>query len=128
MGAVLDRIRAGNVERNLAGIPHSREFRLGPDYAGVHRERQIGIAKQLFAASVSPGLAQFLEMELLVGPQRVEGGWWDGEARAAAADPPPLSRDYWVAHSPRAGLLWVFCTRPVAQQQEPAWYLHGHFA
>lgn len=49
-GAVLDRIRAGNVERNLAGIPHSREFRLGPDYAGVHRERQIGIAKQLFAA------------------------------------------------------------------------------
>ncbi|HAY08147.1 MAG TPA: nitroreductase [Hyphomonas sp.] len=49
-GEVLDRIRAGNVERNLAGIPHSREFRLGPDYAGVHRERQIGIAKQLFAA------------------------------------------------------------------------------
>jgi protein ImuB len=68
------------------------------------------------------------ELQLLVGPQRVEGGWWDGEARAAAADPPPLSRDYWVAHSPRAGLLWVFCTRPVAQQQEPAWYLHGHFA
>jgi len=26
-GEVLDKIRAGNVERNLAGIPHSREFR-----------------------------------------------------------------------------------------------------
>ena len=49
-GDVLDRIRKGNVERNLAGIPHSREFRLGPGYEGVHRERQIGIAKQLFAA------------------------------------------------------------------------------
>lgn len=49
-GDVLDRIREGNVERNLAGIPHSREFRLGPDYAGVHRERQIGIAIQLFEA------------------------------------------------------------------------------
>ena len=49
-GDVLDRIRAGNVERNLAGVPHSREFRLGPDYTGPHRERQIGIAKQLFAA------------------------------------------------------------------------------
>ena len=47
---MLDRIRAGNVERNLAGVPHSREFRLGPDYAGPHRERQIGIAKQLLAA------------------------------------------------------------------------------
>jgi nitroreductase len=48
-GKVLDKIREGNVERNLAGVPHSREFRLGPDYAGAHRERQIGIAKQLFA-------------------------------------------------------------------------------
>jgi nitroreductase len=49
-GAVLDRIRQGNVERNLAGVPDSREFRMGPGYQGVHRERQIGIAKQLFAA------------------------------------------------------------------------------
>lgn len=49
-GEVLDRIRAGNVERNLAGVPDSREFRLGPGYEGVHRERQIEIAKQLFGA------------------------------------------------------------------------------
>jgi len=49
-GDVLDRIRKGNVERNLAGVPHSREFRMGPGYEGAHRERQIGIAKQLFAA------------------------------------------------------------------------------
>jgi nitroreductase len=49
-GEVLNRIRRGNVERNLAGVPDSREFRLGPPYAGAHRERQIGIAKQLFAA------------------------------------------------------------------------------
>lgn len=48
-GAVLDRIRAGNVERNLAGVPDTREFRMGPGYVGVHRERQIAIAKQLFA-------------------------------------------------------------------------------
>ena len=49
-GDVLERIRAGNVERTLAGVPDSREFRTGPDYAGPHRERQIGVAKQLFAA------------------------------------------------------------------------------
>ncbi len=49
-GKVLDRIRQGNVERNLAGVPDSREFRMGPGYQGVHRERQIEIAKQLFAA------------------------------------------------------------------------------
>lgn len=49
-GDVLDNIRAGNTERNLAGIPHSREFRTHDGYEGEHRERQIGIAKQLFAA------------------------------------------------------------------------------
>lgn len=49
-GEPLDRIRQGNTERNLAGVPHSREFRLGEEYGGVHRERQIEIAKQLFGA------------------------------------------------------------------------------
>jgi nitroreductase len=49
-GDPLDRIRAGNTERNLAGIPDTREFRRGPGYEGAHRERQIEIAKQLFAA------------------------------------------------------------------------------
>lgn len=49
-GDPLDRIRQGNVERNLAGVPDTREFRRGPGYEGVHRERQIGIAIQLFEA------------------------------------------------------------------------------
>ncbi|MGE0044509.1 MAG: nitroreductase [Hyphomonadaceae bacterium] len=49
-GEPLNRIRAGNTERNLAGVPHSREFRIHGEYAGAHRERQIEIAKQLFAA------------------------------------------------------------------------------
>ncbi len=49
-GEPLDRIRAGNTERNLAGIPHSREFRIGKAFAGVHRDRQVGVAKQLFSA------------------------------------------------------------------------------
>lgn len=49
-GEVLDRIRAGNTERNLAGVPDSREFRSHGAYEGAHRERQIEIAKQLFGA------------------------------------------------------------------------------
>jgi len=48
-GEPLDRIRQGNTERNLAGVPHSREFRIHGAYEGEHRERQIGVAKQLFA-------------------------------------------------------------------------------
>ena len=49
-GEPLNRIRAGNTERNMAGVPHSREFRTGTAFEGVHRERQIGVAKQLFSA------------------------------------------------------------------------------
>jgi nitroreductase len=49
-GEPLARIRAGNTERILAGEPDSREFRKGVAFAGVHRERQIVVAKQLFAA------------------------------------------------------------------------------
>jgi nitroreductase len=49
-GAPLDRIRRGNTERILAGEPDSREFRRGHAFAGVHRERQVHVAKQLFGA------------------------------------------------------------------------------
>ena len=49
-GEPLDRIRAGNVERMVAGVPESREFRAGQPFAGAHRDRQVGVAKQLFAA------------------------------------------------------------------------------
>ena len=49
-GEPLNRIRAGNTERMIAGVPQSREFRTGPAFAGKHRERQIGVAKQLFSA------------------------------------------------------------------------------
>ena len=49
-GEPLNKIRAGNTERNMAGVPHSREFRTGTAFEGVHRERQIGVAKQLFSA------------------------------------------------------------------------------
>ena len=49
-GEVLDRIRKGNTERNLAGVPASRESRSHGNYEGMHRERQIEIAKQLFNA------------------------------------------------------------------------------
>ena len=49
-GEALDRIRRGNTERMITGVPQSREFRTGRAFAGPHRDRQIGVAKQLFAA------------------------------------------------------------------------------
>lgn len=49
-GESLNQIRQGNTERILAGEPDSREFRKGNPFAGVHRDRQVEVAKQLFGA------------------------------------------------------------------------------
>jgi nitroreductase len=49
-GAPLEKVRQGNSERMLAGIPPQREISDHGAYAGVHRDRQVEIAKQLFAA------------------------------------------------------------------------------
>jgi protein ImuB len=68
------------------------------------------------------------ELQLLVGPQRVEGGWWDRVASDSSEEAEAtryVARDYWVALSALAGVLWVFQTR---LDEAPAWYLHGHFA
>lgn len=48
-GEPLNLIRKGNTDNILAGVPDSREFRRGEAFEGVHRERQIEVAKQLFA-------------------------------------------------------------------------------
>lgn len=49
-GEPLDNIRKGNTELNLAGVKPSREIRSHGAYEGVHRQRQIEIAVQLFEA------------------------------------------------------------------------------
>lgn len=62
-------------------------------------------------------------LELLLGPQRIEAGWWH---RDDAADRMfGVFRDYWIAQSPQAGVLSVFRTR---LSGEHAWYLHGFFS
>ena len=49
-GDVLDRIRKGNTENTLAGKPHVRDFPYKEEYEGIHRQRQIDVAIQLFEA------------------------------------------------------------------------------
>lgn len=49
-GDPLQNIRNGNTERMLSGVPESREFRTGEAFSGKHRDRQVGVAKQLFSA------------------------------------------------------------------------------
>ena len=63
-------------------------------------------------------------LTLLIGPQRLEAGWWGGGDCAL--------RDYFVARSEQFGLLWIYRERlagsGAAGQAVAEWYLHGLFA
>lgn len=63
---------------------------------------------------------------LLTGPHRVEGGWWHRLGEGGQARTAHVQRDYWVALSEHAGVLWVFQERLASD--DTAWYLHGVFA
>ena len=49
-GEPLEKVREGNSTRMLSGVPPVREIVDHGAYEGPHRERQVEIAKQLFAA------------------------------------------------------------------------------
>lgn len=61
---------------------------------------------------------------LLIGPDRVEGGWWDRLPGTSATR--NVVRDYWIAQSDTAGVLSIFNTQDA--DDRIAWFLHGHFA
>ena len=63
---------------------------------------------------------------LLTGPHRVEGGWWHQAGDLDSQNSHHVVRDYWVAISVHAGVLWVFQQRLAGD--DTAWYLHGWFA
>jgi len=57
---------------------------------------------------------------VLVGPERIESGWWDGGDQR---------RDYYVIETHAGQRAWAFVEsgRP-AYPRGPGWYLHGWFA
>ncbi len=54
--------------------------------------------------------------QILLGPERIEAGWWDGG---------DVRRDYYVLETSRGQRAWVFRAVGV---QEGSWMLHGWFA
>lgn len=49
-GKALDRIRHGNTENMVGGVPPKRDFPMKEAYEGLHRKRQVAVAVQLFEA------------------------------------------------------------------------------
>jgi protein ImuB len=52
-------------------------------------------------------------LSIIVGPERIENGWWDGR---------DISRDYYIAMDTDGSRLWIF--RELCRDR---WYLHGLF-
>lgn len=58
-------------------------------------------------------------LSLVIGPERIESGWWDDQT---------IARDYFVAENSLHQLLWVYRERIGAADEEPGWFLHGFYA
>jgi len=61
-------------------------------------------------------------LQLLTRARRIETSWWNSDLQA------PVSRDYFIARSEQAGLLWIFRERLSADQEHAQWFLHGLYA
>jgi protein ImuB len=64
----------------------------------------------------------------VLGPYRVESGWWDRVPEDAGPRTRAMRRDYYVMRSAHAGLLWVYRDRgPSASADGSSWHLQGIF-
>ena len=61
-------------------------------------------------------------LQLLTRARRLEAGWWDTRTDG------PAVRDYFIARSEQAGLLWIYRERLSVEQDQARWYLHGLYA
>lgn len=63
-------------------------------------------------------LLQGRPLQLVSGPERIECGWWDGDA---------VARDYYIAQAHDGALVWVYRGRLPGQPGEVTWHLQGLF-
>ena len=84
----------------FVGAPHGR------DPSVAHKSRPLWLLPEPRALGEAP--------RCLRGPERIEGGWWDG------AD---VQRDYYVTETGEGARLWVY-----REQLSGRWFLHGLWA
>jgi len=125
-GHLVERLRARLGTEAVCGIAGRAEHR--PEDAGVTadlgaKQLQLDFGERPFWLLDRPRPLAEIEavphhdgpLELLVGPERIESGWWDGD---------DVARDYFVARMQSEALVWIYRER----RGEGGWYLHGLFA
>jgi protein ImuB len=65
-------------------------------------------------------------LRLLTRAHRIEAAWWDAHCDGLAL------RDYFIARSEQAGLVWIYCERPASLADggtvQARWFLQGLYA
>jgi protein ImuB len=72
--------------------------------------RPLWLLPEPYALAAGPADAA---LQLASGPERIEGGWWDGR---------DIGRDYFVGRNARGEQLWLYRNR------NGEWFVHGVFA
>jgi protein ImuB len=72
--------------------------------------RPLWLLPEPYALAAGPADAT---LQLASGPERIEGGWWDGG---------DIGRDYFVGRNARGEQLWLYRNR------NGEWFVHGVFA
>jgi protein ImuB len=106
--------RAQRCEPALGALPAAVTPR--PSGLPLHRPAWLLPAALPLAERAQLPLLDGRPLQLLVGPERIESGWWDDA---------PVVRDYFIAQAAEGALVWIYRARlPQAGVQ---WFLQGRF-
>jgi len=125
-GHLIERLRArlgAEAVRGIAGRAEHRPERAGAIAGLGVKQMQLDFGERPFWLLDRPKSLVEIDavphhdgrLELLVGPERIESGWWDDDE---------VARDYFVARTQNEALVWIYRER----RGEGGWYLHGVFA
>lgn len=99
---------------SAAATPKRRKSPPLPGYAGT---RPPWLLRQPLRLAVKQDRPLYQgPLTLLAGPERLETGWWNETGDLT-------QRDYYIAESEHAGLLWIYRER--LPEHGLGWYLHG---
>lgn len=129
---VIERLRARLGQEAVHGLmvhpDHRPECASRPLPEGVRAETQCRpgpprplwlLARPQRLAERGGSLHRGGPLQRLAGPERIESGWWSGEAEGQVVG--DVRRDYYVALSQAGEWLWIY-------RDEEGWWLHGFFA
>ncbi|MBC7944551.1 MAG: DNA polymerase Y family protein [Burkholderiales bacterium] len=113
--ALLDRLRARLGDQALCRLRLHADHR--PELAWRETDRENDSIcppanqRPLWLLDEPRRLGERPALDLVAGPERIEGGWWDGH---------DVARDYFVASDSHGSRFWIFMNRANGE-----WFLQG---